>query len=296
MKVLYHQKKNSPLFSWGLGDCYLKLLTFSEDRFSISEKQHHHNGYEIHIILSGCQFYEIADQKYAVDAGHFLMIPPGTKHRTEGIQEQTRKISLTFRTDPSLLCFSLTNKQMCYFGELPTELSEALAFMEQQTSQRTELSSRLLESRYYETVALLFRAAGISEEQPDSTTDSNSHLILPMAKQYITDNIESSPTIDDIVLYCGLSERQLSRVFLKHEGITLFDYIRRARTAHIEELLTNSALSIKEISERMNFANEYYFNTFCKKNCGMPPKTYRKMRIDNPQFENEITDMKEKQY
>ncbi len=283
MKILYHQKNDSKLSDLGFHDCYLKSLSFSEDRPSVSEKQHHHNGFEVHIILSGSQFYELSGQRYAVRAGQFLMIPPGMKHRTDKIEEHTEKLSLTFRIDPSHLCFALPSEKQCYFGCLSAQLSENLRFMQEQAGHPTMLSHLLLENRYLETVSLLFRAVGISEEQNDLSKENAFHLIIPLAKQYISDNIESPPTIGDIVLYCGLSERQLARIFLKHEGVTLFDYIRRTRAARIEELLADPTLSLREISERMHFANEYYFNKFCKVNCGMPPRSYRKMKIENPQ-------------
>jgi YesN/AraC family two-component response regulator len=45
----------------------------------------------------------------------------------------------------------------------------------------------------------------------------------------------------------------------------------------LSKLLSDSSLSLKQISEIMNFNNEYYFNAFFKKYSGMPPGEYRKM-------------------
>ena len=45
----------------------------------------------------------------------------------------------------------------------------------------------------------------------------------------------------------------------------------------MERLISDMTLTLKEISDRMNFNNEYYFNAFFKKHIGMPPGTYKKM-------------------
>ena len=53
--------------------------------------------------------------------------------------------------------------------------------------------------------------------------------------------------------------------------------ISRILCYNVFAVMNESELSLKEISERLNFANEYYFNTFFKKYSGMTPGEYRKM-------------------
>ena len=45
----------------------------------------------------------------------------------------------------------------------------------------------------------------------------------------------------------------------------------------IRTLIENGELTLKEISEAMNFKNEYYFNTFFKRCIGLAPGAYSKM-------------------
>jgi AraC-like DNA-binding protein len=44
----------------------------------------------------------------------------------------------------------------------------------------------------------------------------------------------------------------------------------------IEKLLSDPSLSLRQISEKMEFNNEYHFNSFFKKYAGMTPGAYRK--------------------
>ena len=58
------------------------------------------------------------------------------------------------------------------------------------------------------------------------------------------------------------------------------DYIKRKRASAIAEMLSGTSLSLKEISRVMNFNNEYYFNSFFKRYCGMTPGDYRKSNVE----------------
>ena len=103
------------------------------------------------------------------------------------------------------------------------------------------------------------------------------NTVLTIAKQYIADNIERPFLVSDLAGYCYLSTKQLTRIFNEYEGITPGEYIKRERGIAVEKMLAESSFSLKQISEKMNFSNEYYFNEFFKKYSGMPPGEYRKM-------------------
>jgi AraC-like DNA-binding protein len=99
---------------------------------------------------------------------------------------------------------------------------------------------------------------------------------VSLVKQYVEDNIFRNITVAELATYCYISEKHLERIFLQNTGCTLMEFVRQRKCREIEKLLSDSSLSIKEISKMMNFSNEYYFNSFFKKNAGMPPGAYRK--------------------
>jgi AraC-like DNA-binding protein len=107
--------------------------------------------------------------------------------------------------------------------------------------------------------------------------DINQERAAELAKQYIEDNISHAPDVREVADYCGISTKQLTRLFKKFEDTSPGEYIIGKRVKHIEKLLADPSLSLKQISIIMNFENEYYFNTFFKKHSGMPPGEYRKM-------------------
>ena len=110
----------------------------------------------------------------------------------------------------------------------------------------------------------------------ESTDNTGYDERLSDAKRYIKDNLGFNITCKQVAQHCYLSVKQLSRIFVKYEGMTLMKYITKAKTEAAEQYLADSNMSLKDISEKLGFCNEYYFNTFFKKNAGLSPGDYRK--------------------
>lgn len=274
MKIYFKQPDKinpaSPLAYFGITHCYFKQLHIDCDTSKITRKTHHHNSFEIHIIEKGEQEYEAEETKYTAKSGEYFFIPPFAKHKLIGSAPGTEKFSLTFSSD------KLMYLNQCILGTVPLRFFENAQFIINESFNITTISDRLIENSVSESIVMFLRLCGLREmtlEQKNTTED----LRLEAVKEYIDDNIESWITVNDIAAYCYLSPKQVTRIFLKHEGVSPAQYIINRRIAHIQKLLENEALSLKSISDKMNFQNEYYFNSFVKKHLGMPPGTYRKM-------------------
>lgn len=271
MKVIYKQPERDPYGSLnrlGIQNCYLKKLSMDRDQNSITKKTHHHSGFEMHIVTSGCQKYEVDGAVLVVESGCFLLIYPNVPHTVIVSAPGTQKFSITFarQTDSRLPCF---------LGKLSDRMSENLAFITREALLQRESSSALMENSILETLISAFRLSGIKESGQSVQDDEN--VMISLAKQYIEDNIEMGTSVSDVSAYCYLSTKQLTRMFNRYEGVSPGEYIISRRISAIEKLLADDSLSLRKISEIMNFNNEYYFNAFFKKYSGMPPGEYRKM-------------------
>lgn len=271
MNILYKQSGdmfNGGLCRFGVNDCYLKSLFIQQDSKRITKKAHHHAGFEMHIITDGCQEYEVDGTIYRLESGSFLLIYPNTPHTVVFQEPCTRKYSVTFskKTDQSLRCL---------FGKCDDRIFGNLDFISKEAQQKNEISSTLIENSLLEILVWVFRLSGIKENKNIQPKDGNP--VVSLAKQYIEDNIELNITVYDVAKYSYLSTKQLTRIFNGSEDISPGEYIVRRRIARIEELISSSSLSLKQISDKMHFNNEYYFNAFFKKHFGMPPGEYRKM-------------------
>ncbi len=271
MKFLYMQNNvKSALSDNGIFNLHVKAFDFNLDRGDYIKKTHHHNDFELHFIQNSSMTYEVNSKAVKVDAGSCILIPPATLHK---IIECDKKISITFKYDFKTNPLNLQGLNDCVIK--PADLS-VFDFIVKEEKYSKKWSATLIENRLFELIITLFRNSYISESDIQNAK-RKVPAVLNVAKEYIKDNIESFPQISDVALYCHISERHLSRIFLEYEGISTFDYMKNERLEAIKILLADKSISLKEISERMNFGNEYYFNTFFKAAYGMPPGAYRKM-------------------
>ncbi len=277
MQILYRQSDTPSILSkHEIVDCCLKRLTFNTDAQKCTKKRHHHNEFEIHIMISGHQNYEINETYVCVNARNLLIIPPGTYHRAVEFDKNTEKYAITFKLSPQAHIFDLPKEQSFYTAAVSPSILDGLSFIANEAKIHKTFSPILIENRLFEIIISFFREMGMRENQAD-ISETLTSPIISMAKQFIADNIEVSPSVYDVALYCHISYKQLSRIFMRYENISAFDYIREQRITYAQKLLRETQLSIKEISETMNFSSEYYFNSFFKANCGVPPGVYRKM-------------------
>ncbi len=276
MKILYKQTaKQSILVKYGITDCYLKKLFFETNSKEYLKKEHYHTGFEIHIIIEGKQDYIINQAPLSVSAGNILFIPPNVHHQATGHQANTKKYAISFNAGNTSHIFSFPISDSSFTFKLSDLISNGLNFINNEICNWTQFSQELIENKLFEIIILLFRNIGIFGQQVN-TPSIYAPQLLHMAKQYILDNIELNPAVRDISLYCQISSKQLSRIFFQHENMSLFDYIRTQRIVHAQKLLQDKSLSIKEISEKMGFSSEYYFNKYFKQGYGMPPENTEK--------------------
>lgn len=270
MKIVFKQQKKQgrSLERFGVSNCYLKKLTQERDASSIMKKAHHHTGFEIHILTDGYQEYEINGRRYRLERDSFLLIAPNVTHAVAQSAPLMQKYSITFEREVDI-------DGDCFIGALTERMSDNLKFISDEISQDKEISLTLIENNILEIIVSVFRLWGIKEKESKSAIDEDS--IIALAKQYIKDNIDLLPSVEQVVKYCYLSAKQLTRKFRQFENISPGEYIAKKRVEKIEKMLADDEISLAQISEIMHFSNEYYFNAFFKRNSGMPPGKYRKM-------------------
>ena len=274
MKILFKQNKTcNALKDYGINDCYLKEISSSKPNNHITKSSHHHKDFEIHIIQNGHCIYEADDDEYTAKEGYYFLIPPKKRHKMLFQDKSTVKYALSFNiAQPHGL-----NK--CYIGKVPQRFFENIHFIKEENEKNKFISCKLTEHSVMESIIILLRSAGYEENTVSVTTSDENHTIT-MAKKYISANTDMSLTAKSLAEYCHISPRQLSRIFNKYESTSPMQYIASQRTERIRYYLKETDLTLSEISDRMHFPNEYYFNTFSAKHLGMPPGAYRKMHTE----------------
>lgn len=93
-------------------------------------------------------------------------------------------------------------------------------------------------------------------------------LVISYINEHYTDN---TLCLNDIAASANVSPAYLSALFKKNQGISLSDFITSQRISAAARYLTTTTMSLKEISLKCGYANQYYFSTSFKKENGDHP-------------------------
>ncbi len=96
--------------------------------------------------------------------------------------------------------------------------------------------------------------------------------------EYIRQNLANDLSVIKLCDVFDISRSKLYNISNKTYGIGISDYIRNLRIDTSKELLIDTQYSVKEISERVGFADVNYFIRLFKKKEGITPHIYRKQK------------------
>jgi len=88
-------------------------------------------------------------------------------------------------------------------------------------------------------------------------------------------NFKEKISLRDIAKKLHVSSSYLSMLFKQETGVTLTEYINLVRIGKSREMLSETSMSLVEISSACGFFDQSYFSKVFKKNTGVTPKEYR---------------------
>lgn len=268
-------------FSTGGCKFHAVNLICSPIRHNIQPHSHGINCYEIHYISDGYGTLNTEDQEYAITPNTLFVTGPLISHS-----------QITNPSSPML--------EWCIY----------LRANEGETEKYDHIISRFLSETFWigqdehEILPLFKRLFFELENRFDGYLEMAglliSQIVISIARNYIkitdrTDGISSgvsertSIIIEEYFLYeyrtaslgelsnrLGLSERQTQRVIEKYYGSSFGEKKNEARMSAAVILLEDGALSLANVSERLGYSSQEYFNTAFKKYYKISPGKYRK--------------------
>ena len=103
--------------------------------------------------------------------------------------------------------------------------------------------------------------------------------ITKAALSYIDDHLSASLTIDEIANALFVSKLVLQKKFKADLDKSIGAYIDSCLMARAERLLLEPSLTVKEISERLGFCDQFYFSRKFSATHGISPRTFRKLHV-----------------
>lgn len=92
---------------------------------------------------------------------------------------------------------------------------------------------------------------------------------------YIDEHARENVHVSDVAAHVGLSPDYVSKSFRAETGISISDYLKKAKISEAKSLLRYSELSLAEISELLSFSSQSFFSTIFKQQIGITPRQFR---------------------
>lgn len=264
------------------------LTVFGHSKFMKADlplKPHYHNeSIEFVIVSDGQQTYSTLTDDYLINSGEVFVSFPNELHGT-GISHQFVGEIIWFQINLSHATnFLGLGEQWGYhlysklsaFNERKLKLSHTL-IKEFIKSFNFITSSRLDDK--LKGASLFVHCLTILIDNSYSIQSEVSSEILK-AVDYITTNLTTLQTIDEIANHVNLSISRFKHKFKQDMGTPPREYINFCKTEKAKQLLTATTQSITDIAYSLNYTSSDYFSYTFKKYTGFTPLSFRKNAKD----------------
>ena len=238
---------------------------------TLKYRNHTHNFYEAHFVLSGHITYGFDTKAVTVKNGEYVIVSPMTPHRVAEHSDDFTKLTVAFEAHGSLhrafTEFELNASSMT--AEMKRELD--FVFL---CAANVKLYTSEVVLAGLTKLILLIAEASSKRHPPKSQRISDGRVLK--AKRLIEDNPNIFFTASELANYCGISLKHLGRLFLKYEGIGVLEYIHQEKLAVAKAMITESEATLEAVSQALGFSDVSYFSKFFLRNEGVTPSEYRK--------------------
>lgn len=176
-----------------------------------------------------------------------------------------------FNDDPILKISQTDLQNQILFRDL---LRNKLA--ERQTTYNKLIVGNLCEAITVETLSLYLRR--LQPNAPASIKRTRAEELFYKFIVLIEEKYRHQRALSDYAHDLCISTKHLSTLVKELSGRTASSWIDSYVILEAKQMLANTDLSIQEISEHLNFANQSFFGKFFKHNTGKSPTQFRKKK------------------
>lgn len=246
----------------------------------------HDDFVELSFVTSGSVDYIINGKNYTLKKGQVLISNPGVYHKellTENTNCRELHIGIA-NVNIFNACkknyIDISDSNILSLNKYKNEILLSCNEIVDEQKNYKQTSPFMLKALVMKLLILLHRE--INEELPNLNSNEFSFKsrekksLVEAITKYLNDNY-----IEDISLYTlsqnmYLSPVYISKIFKEVMGDSPINYLIRIRLSKAKELLQESNLSIKEISEAVGYKDPYYFSKLYKKYYDVSPSKDRK--------------------
>ena len=267
-----------------------------------SNVPHSHSFWQLLVPTGGDGSILVGEESYPATRGTALFAQPGIPHtvfRNEGAAGPPKFIDVKFGVEEERLEQELRTLGPCVtFTDTDASLAQLKNILTEAQFQEL-FSSEVINMAFSIFLIGLIRthhgeksAAFVQYEKAAVLDESYKGLPVSQLLEYINQNFDRIISLDDLSSFAHVSKTTLIEIFKEVYGSTPIRYLNNLRMQKAKELLSDSDISISEISEMVGFQSIHYFSRNFKEREGCTPMEYRRRHRDSRYItlENPTTD------
>ncbi len=246
----------------------------------VSNQRHHHDCYELCLVLSGKGNYYCCDEVYPLSEGDIIIAPPDVLHEIQSSPKDNLTLLYIFIT----ISKNVRSPGFGTFGESCIEnflkghkrhhnqprLISYIEFIESYNKPQKKVNhgtSIALENLILESLMELSLKSGSDKENPVKN-------IVENALDYIDANLHTRIKVSDIAANACTTVRNLEYIFKKQIGKTAVGYVNDKKTELACHYLS-MYFNISDTAEMVGISNVAQFSVMFKKHKGQSPRDYQ---------------------
>ena len=253
--------------------------------------EHRHSDFELSLILAGEGVYRFADRTETISAGDVFVFGSNKVHCiTESRGDEPMRL-FNLQLEPRFIWSPFSNmlpreyvglfsgkcEKLSFGSEIHGKITEKLKNIRTESRERRVGYEIVVRSLLCEALAELMRASELVPVTAGASRPSDSLCAMDRAMDHINSHLYSPLTLAELARVAGFGRTYFSTLFSELNGLSPWEYIRIRRIERAKSLLTDTSLSVLEVSERSGFSNLSNFNRAFLAGVGMTPREYRKV-------------------
>lgn len=215
-------------------------------------------------------FCEYKGETYVAGKGETMYVPESVSHNVYTLSVANASWGHISATSYKYDLMKNSRKPVVIRGESSNIIKECLdelALLKYDSAYSLYMRDNCISRIFCE----LFKYTEVTEIKPKSEW-------CMRLQGYITENIKEKFNLDDIAKMMFISKSSLCHKFKAETEMSLMDYILQEKIKASFYMLSDG-LNNRQIAEKLNLSDEYYFSKLFKKTVGISPKEYKKIYI-----------------
>ena len=242
---------------------------YDDNRLTIHSNEH----LTLFYILKGAMSYEVDGETTNLKRHDLLIVNPNHQidmsllRKSEWIRFEIDGIVFTSSYDIAV------DLQTFVVHDQNTIIRKYLELLSVEYSYYTKGTDMILRKLTENIIVHILRNKGLSIKDSQKQVK---HDEIQNVQDFIRSNFTRKLTLDELADTANINKYYFIRLFKQKTGLSPIDYLIHVRLAEAEKLLTESDVSITEISDLVGFHSPSHFSKTFKESNHITPSQFRK--------------------